>query len=80
MSLANTPYKMNIWQQFNLANQSFLSDWWILCWRMLLYLHALGNKKENLVIFNLADFCNLPNCQNKFYAKFSSCTVGHVRN
>jgi len=23
------PYKM-IWQQFNLANQSFLSDWWIL--------------------------------------------------
>jgi len=25
-------YKMNIWQQFNLANQSFLSDWQILYW------------------------------------------------
>jgi len=41
------PYKMNIWQQFNLANQSFLSDWWILYWRMLLYyMHALSNKRE----------------------------------
>jgi len=38
-------------------------------------LHALGNKKENLAEFNLADFCNLPNRQNKFYAKFSSYTV-----
>jgi len=26
------PYKMNIWWQFNLVNQSFLSDWWILYW------------------------------------------------
>jgi len=31
------PYKMNIWWQFNLANQSFLSDWWILYWQTLLY-------------------------------------------
>jgi len=38
-------------------------------------LHALGNKKENLVEFNLADFCNSPNRQNKFYAKFSSYMV-----
>jgi len=38
-------------------------------------LHALGNKKENLVVFNLADFCNSPNHQNKFHAKFSSYTV-----
>jgi len=30
-------YKMNIWQQFNLANQSFMSDWQILYWWMLLY-------------------------------------------
>jgi len=61
---------MNIWQQFNLVNQSFLSDWWILYWGIL---HALGNKK--LAVFNLADFHNLPNHQNKFYAKFSSYTV-----
>ena len=38
-------------------------------------LHALGNKKDNFAEFNLADFHNLPNCQNKFYAKFSSYTV-----
>jgi len=41
-------------------------------------LHALGNKKDNLAVFNLADFCNLPKCQNKFYTKFSSymvCTI-----
>jgi len=38
-------------------------------------LHALGNKKDNLVEFNLAEFGNLPNHQNKFYAKFSSYTV-----
>jgi len=66
---------MNIWRQFNLANQSFLSDWRILYWRMLLYLHALGNKKENLTEFNLADFHNSPNHQNKFYTKFLSYTV-----
>jgi len=30
-------YNMNILQQFNLANQSFLSDWRILYWQMLLY-------------------------------------------
>jgi len=39
-------YEMNIWRQFNLTNQSFLSDWRILYWRMLLYLHSLGNKKR----------------------------------
>jgi len=38
-------------------------------------LHALGKEKENLAVFNLADFHNSPNCQNKFYAKFSSYTV-----
>jgi len=38
-------------------------------------LHALSNKKENLAVFNLADFHTLPNHQNKFYAKFSSYTV-----
>jgi len=38
-------------------------------------LHALGNKKEGLVVFNMADFHNSPNRQNKFYAKFSSYTV-----
>jgi len=38
-------------------------------------LHALGNKKDNLAEFNLADFCNSPNRQNKFYAKFLSYTV-----
>jgi len=32
------PYKMNIWRQFNLVNQSFLSDWRILYWQKLLYL------------------------------------------
>jgi len=66
---------MNIWRQFNLANQSFLGDWWILYWRTLLHLHSLGNKKDNLVEFNLADFHNSPNRQNKFYAKFSSYMV-----
>jgi len=34
-------------------------------------LHALDNKKESLVVFNLVDFCNLPNHQNKI----SSYTV-----
>jgi len=38
-------------------------------------LHALGNKKDNLAEFNLADFRNSSNRQNKFYAKFSSYTV-----
>jgi len=38
-------------------------------------LHVLCNKKENLAVINLADFCNLPNRQNKFYAKFSYYTV-----
>jgi len=38
-------------------------------------LHALSNKKEDLAVFNLVDFCNLPNRQNKFYANFSSYTV-----
>jgi len=28
-----------------------------------------------LVVFNLVDFYNLPNCQNKFYTKISSYTV-----
>jgi len=35
----------------------------------------LGNKKDNLAEFNLADFRNSLNRQNKFYAKFSSYTV-----
>jgi len=38
-------------------------------------LHALDNKKENLAEFNLADFRNSPNRQNKFYAKFLSYMV-----
>jgi len=38
-------------------------------------LHSLGNKKDNLAEFNLADFWNSPNRQNKFYANFSSYTV-----
>jgi len=38
-------------------------------------LHALGNKKENLAVFNLAIFHNLPNHQNKFYTEFSSYTI-----
>jgi len=43
-------------------------------------LHALGNKKEKAE-FNLADFRNSPNCQNRFYAKFSSYMVdGIVKN
>jgi len=37
-------------------------------------LHALGLKK-NLAEFNLVDFHNSPNRQNKFYTKFSSYTV-----
>jgi len=39
--------------------------------------------KKNLAEFNLADFRNLPNYQNKFYAKFLSYTVSqknlHIR-
>jgi len=31
--------------------------------------------KKNLAVFNLADFHNSPNRQNKFYTKFSSHTV-----
>jgi len=42
------------------------------------FLHALGNKKENLAVFNLVDIHNLPNCLNKFYTKFSSYTYGTV--
>jgi len=38
-------------------------------------LHSLGDKKENLAEFNLADFHNSSNRQNKFYAKFSSYMV-----
>jgi len=38
-------------------------------------LHALSNKKGNLAVFNLADFCNSPNHQNKFYTKFLSYMV-----
>jgi len=38
-------------------------------------LHSLGNKKDNLAEFNLADFRNSPNRQNKFYIKFSSYAV-----
>jgi len=46
------PYKMNIWRQFNLANESFLSDWWILYWQTLLYLiHWVIKKRtwQNLI-------------------------------
>jgi len=38
-------------------------------------LHELGNEKENLAVFDLADFHNSSNHQSKFYAKFSSCMV-----
>jgi len=38
-------------------------------------LHTLDSKKENIAVFNLADFHNSPNRQNKVYAKFSSYTV-----
>jgi len=34
--------------------------------------------KKNLVVFNLVDFCNSPNRQNKFYTKFSSYTVYYI--
>jgi len=45
--------KKNIRRQFNLVNQSFLSDWQILYWRMLLYFTCIG---KNLAVFNLVDF------------------------
>jgi len=32
---------MNIWQEFNLANQTFLSDWQILYWQALLYFNNI---------------------------------------
>jgi len=41
-------------------------------------LHALRNKKENLAVFNLADFHNSSNRQNKFYAKFSFYMVNNI--
>jgi len=66
---------MNIWRWFNLANQSFWVIGGFYVGKCYCILHALGNKKENLVVFNLADFCNSPNCKNKFYAKFSSYTA-----
>jgi len=69
------PYKMNIWRQFNLVNYSFMSVWRILYWQTLLYFTCIGHLKKNLVAFNLVDFHNPPNRQNKFYAKFSSYMV-----
>jgi len=42
---------MNIRWQFNLVNQSFLSDWQIYIGERYCILHALGNKKENLAVF-----------------------------
>jgi len=71
---------MNIWWQFNLANQLFLGDWWILYWWSYCILHSLYNKKDNLAEFNLADFHNSSNHQNKFYTKFSSYTVFYWYN
>jgi len=46
----------------------------------LYFIHALGNKKWILilVVFNLADFYNSSNHQNKFYAKFSVCSIKTV--
>jgi len=66
---------MNIWRQLNLANQYFLSDWRILYWQILLSFTCIEQQKMNLAVFNLADFHNSPNRQNKFYTKFSSYTV-----
>jgi len=40
--------------------------------------HMQWEIKKNLVVFNLVDFCNSPNCQNKFCTKFSSYTVCYV--
>jgi len=37
---------------------------------VVFYMHWVIKK-----VFNLANFCNLPNHQNKFYAKFSSYVV-----
>jgi len=69
---------MNIWQQFNLVNQSFLSNWRILLANAIVfYIHWAI--KKSLAVFNLADFCNLPYRQNKFYTKFSSYTEYHVQ-
>jgi len=50
---------MNIWQQFNLANQLFLSDWQILYWQTIVFYMHWAIKK-NLAVFNLVDFRNLP--------------------
>jgi len=55
---------MNIWWQFNLVNQSFLRVWQIYIGERYCILHALHNKEEILVVFNLADFHNSPNRQN----------------
>jgi len=53
-----------------LANQSFLSDWQIYIGGCYCILHVLGNKKGNLVEFNLADFCNSPSRQNNSTPNF----------
>jgi len=43
---------------------------------IVFYMHCAI--KKNLAVFNLVDFLNSPNHQNKFYAKFSSYTVHWV--
>jgi len=53
------------------VKQPFLSDWWILYWwtplilyfNNIVFLHVFGNEKEKIVVFNLANFHNSPNCQ-----------------
>jgi len=64
----------------NLIGESIYFEWlvdFILANAVVIYMH--WTIKKNLVVFNLADFCNLPNCKNKFYAKFSSYTVVIVK-
>jgi len=70
-AIAQVPYTMNslIWQI-----NFFLSDWRILYWQtrycistITLYFTCIG---QNLVVFNLADFSNLPYCQNKSTPNF----------
>jgi len=62
---------MNIWQ-FNLANQSFLSDCEFYIGECCCILHALGNKMEKLVVLNLAHFVN------RQTAKINSMTNFHL--
>jgi len=57
-------------------NHFIISEWlvdFILANAIVFYIHRAI--KKNLSVFNLIDFHNSPNCQNKFYTKFSSYTV-----